>query len=99
MECGGKREGLGDLTLGGCLSQGAAVMVSVFHQHVCKCVVESVWAWALIFTYGTNISKAINGVFQLSTFSKNVISHPKVFLQCDSASLPQNWICKQQMMG
>lgn len=48
-----------------------------------------VWAWALIFTHGTNISKAINGVFQLSNFSKNVIIHPEVFLQNDSTSSPK----------
>lgn len=77
------------------MSQGAAVTVSVLHQRVCKRVVGSAWAWALIFTYGTNISKAINGAFQLSNFSKNVIIHPEVFLQYDSTSLPRNWVCKQ----
>lgn len=53
----------------------------------------TMWPWALIFTYGTNISKAINDAFQPSNFSKNVIIHPEVFLQYDSTSLPQNWIC------
>lgn len=64
-----------------CLSQGAAVMVSVLHQHVFKCWLGvHVPGLLLLLMELISISKAINGAFQLSNFPKNVISHPEVFL-------------------
>lgn len=60
----------------------------VLCQHVCEPMTVSTWAHALDFTCTRNVSKAINGAFQLNTFSKNVIIQPKVFLQYNSVSLP-----------
>lgn len=76
MACGG-RESISDPCLGMCVLQGAAVTVGVLYQHVCKCMVVSVWAQALVFTYGTN--KAINSIFPLNNSSENVIIQPKAF--------------------
>lgn len=83
-----------DLCAGGCVPHGVAVTAGVLHQHVCEHRTVSTWTRALDFTCTRNISEAINGAFQLNTFTKNVIIQPKVFLQYDSVSLPQNWLCK-----
>lgn len=93
---GGREEVQGalDQCLGGCMSQGAAAMVGVLYQHICRCMTVSAWTWALVFSHWTSISKAINCTFQLNNFYKNAIIQPKVFLQYDSMSSPQNWIWK-----
>lgn len=51
MECGARERvwGISVLCLGGC--QGAAVMVSVSHQHVSKCVVESVGLGSYFYSW------------------------------------------------
>lgn len=55
-------------------------LASVLQRRVCERMTERVGTRALGFTYGKIISKAINGAFQLSNVSKNVIIQPKVFL-------------------